>query len=70
MVRGIGLFVHTCIDFYTNYPTNFIIDARWYWNILLYPRGMRYNGDFDGREKVFAKMTMLQVIPSEPFILE
>ena len=70
MVRGIGSFIHTCIHLYTNYPANFIIDARRYWNVSLNPRSVRYNGDFDGGEEVFMKVTMLGIIPSETFILK
>ena len=69
-VRGIGSFVHTCIHLYTNYPANFIVDARQYWDILLDPRSVCYNGDFDGGEEVFMKMTALGIVPSEAFVLK
>ena len=69
-IRGIGLFIHTCIHLYTNYSTDFIIDARWYWYISLNPRSMCHYGNFDGREEVFVKMTMLRIIPSKAFILK
>ena len=69
-VRGIGSFVHTCIHLYTNYPANFIVDARQYWDIFLDPRSVRYNGDFDGGEEVFMKMTALGIVPSEAFVLK
>ena len=69
-VRGIRSLVHTCIHLYVNYPTDFIVDARWYWDISLDPRSVCYNRSFDGREKVFMKMTMLRIVPNEAFILE
>ena len=69
-VRGIGSFVHTCIHLYTNYPTYFIVDARRYWYISLDPRSVRYNRNFDRGEEVFAKMTVLRIVPSEAFILK
>ena len=70
MVRGVGSFVHTCINFYADYPADFVIDARGYQNISFDPRGMYYNGDFDGRDEVLMKMTTFGIIPHETFILE
>ena len=70
MVRGIGSFVHTCIHLYVNYPANFIVDARWYWDISLDPRSVCYNGNFDGGEEVFTKVTTLRIVPSKAFILK
>ena len=69
-VRGIGSFIHTCIHLYANYPTDFIVDARQYWDISLDPRSVCYNRNFDRREEIFAKMTALRIIPSKAFILE
>ena len=47
-----------------------IIDTWQYWNVSLNPRGVCNDGDFDWREKVLAEVTVLGVIPSEPFVLE
>ena len=70
MVRGIGSFVHTCIHLYVNYPTDFIVDARWYWYISFNPRSVCYNGNFDRGKEVFMKVTALRIVPSEAFILK
>ena len=70
MVRGIGSFVHTCIHLYANYPANFIVDARRYWDVLLDPRSVHYNGNFDGGEEVFMKVTALGIVPSKAFVLK
>ena len=69
-VRGIGSFVHTCIHLYANYPANFIVDARRYRDVLLDPRSVRYNGNFDGGKEVFVKVTALGIVPSEAFVLK
>ena len=69
-VRGIGSFVHTCIHLYANYPANFIVDARRYWDVSFDPRSVRYNRNFDGGEEVFAKVTALGIVPSEAFVLK
>ena len=69
-VRGIGSFVHTCIHLYPNYPANFIVDARRYWDVSFDPRSVRYNGNFNGGEEVFAKVTALGIVPSEAFVLK
>ena len=69
-VRGIRSLVHTCIHLYANYPADFIVDARWYWDISLNPRSVHYNGNFDGGEEVFAEVTALGIVPSEAFILK
>ena len=70
MVRGIGSFIHTCFHLYVNYPADFIIDAGWYRYILLDPRSVCYNGNFNRRKKVFMKVTALGIVPSEAFILK
>ena len=49
---------------------DFIVDARRYWYISLNPRSMHHYRNFNGREEVFVKMTVLGIVPSEAFILK
>ena len=69
-VRGVGALVHAGIHLHPNDFANLIVDTQRYWNVLLNPGGVCNDRDFDWREEVLAEVTMLRVIPSEPFVLE
>ena len=64
------MLVYTGIHLCPNNFANLIIDTRRYWNVLLNPGGVCDDWDFDRQEEVLAEVTMLGVIPSEPFVLE
>ena len=69
-VQGVGALVYTCIHLRLNNFANLIIDTRRYRNVSLNPGGVCDDGDFDRWEEVLVEVTMLGVVPSEPFILE
>ena len=69
-VRGIRALVYAGIHLCLNDFADLIIDPRRYQNVLLNPGGVCDDGDFDWREKVLTEVTVLGVVPSEPFILE
>ena len=70
VVQGVRVFVYAGIHLCPNDFADLIVDTRRYWNVSLNPGGVCDDGDFDWWEKVLVEVTMLGVVPSEPFILE
>ena len=70
VVQGVQALVYAGIHLHPNDFANLIVDTRRYQNILLNPWGVCDDGDFDRQEEVLMEVTVLGVIPSEPFILE
>ena len=58
------------IHLHANDFADFVIDARWYQNVLFNPGHVHDDRDFDGWKEVLTEMTMLRVIQSKSFILE
>ena len=69
-VRGVRALVYTGIHLRPNNFAYLIIDTQRYRNVSLNPGGVCNDRDFNRREEVLAEVTMLGVVPSEPFILE
>ena len=69
-VRGVRTLIYAGIHLRLNNFADLIIDTRWYRNVSLNPGGVCDDGDFDRWEEVLAEVTVLGVVPSEPFILE
>ena len=69
-VQGVGALVYTGIHLRPNNFADLIVDTWRYRNISLNPGGVCDDGDFDWWEKVLMEVTVLGVIPSEPFVLE
>ena len=55
--------IHLCLNDFAD----LIVDTRQYWNVLLNPGGVCGDGDFDRRKEVLVEVTVLRVVPSEPF---
>ena len=64
------MLIYAGIHLHLNDFANLIIDTWRYRNVLLNPRGVCDDGDFDRQKEVFMGVTTLGVVPSEPFILE
>ena len=58
--------IHLC----PNYFAHLIIDTQRYQNVSLNPGGVCNDGEFNRQEEVLTEVTVLGVVPSEPFILE
>ena len=69
-VQGVGALVHAGIHLCPNDFANLIVDTQRYRNVLLNPGGVCNDGHFDWWEEVLTEVTVLRVVPSEPFILE
>ena len=70
VVQGVGALVYASIHLCPNDFANLIIDTQRYWNVSLNPGGVCDDGDFDRWEEVLTEVTVLGVVPSEPFVLE
>ena len=64
------MLIYTGIHLHPNDFANLIVDTWRYWNISLNPWGVCDDGDFNRWEEVLMEVTMLRIVPSEPFILE
>ena len=64
------MLVYTGIHLHPNNFANLIVDTQQYWNVSLNPGGVCDDGDFDWWKEVLTGVTVLEVIPREPFILE
>ena len=69
-VQGVRPLVYASVHLHPNNFANLIVDTRRYWNVSLNPGGVCDDGDFDWWEEVLAEVTVLGVVPSEPFVLE
>ena len=69
-VQGVRALIYAGVHLCPNDFADLIVDTRWYQNVLLNPGYVCDDGDFNRWEKVLMEVTMLRVIPSEPFILE
>ena len=69
-VQGVRALVYTGIHLCPIDFADLIIDNWWYRNVSLNPGGVCNDRDFNRREDVLAEVTVLGVIPSEPFVLE
>ena len=69
-VQGVGVLVYTGSHLCPNDFADLIVDTQWYRNISLNPGGVCDDRDFDRWEEVLVEVTVLGVVPSEPFILE
>jgi hypothetical protein len=49
---------------------DFVIYSGWYRQVALSPRFMGDSGDLNRWEEVFAKMSVLRVVPSEAVLIE
>jgi hypothetical protein len=65
-VRGL---VYACIKFGFDDPAYFLVHARWYWHVLLYPWLVRHNWDFDGGKEFGFEFAAFGIVPCETFIL-
>ena len=54
-ICGVGGFVDTSIHLLLDNCTYFVVESRQYWDILLDPRRMWNNGEFDRREEVIVR---------------
>ena len=69
-VRGVQPLIYASVHLCPNNFANLIVDTQRYRNVLLNPGGVCDDWDFDWREEVLTEVTMLRVVPSEPFVLE
>ena len=64
------MLIYTGIHLHPNDFANLIIDTQRYWNVLLNPGGVCDDRNFNRRKEVLAEVTVLRVIPREPFVFE
>ena len=64
------MLVYAGIRLCLNYFAHLIVDTQQYQNVSLNPGGVCNDGEFNRQEEVLTEVTVLGVVPSEPFILE
>ena len=64
------MLIYTGIHLRPNKFANLIVDTWRYRNVSLNPGGVCIDGDFDRWKEVLMEVTVIRVIPSEPFVLE
>ena len=64
------MLIYAGIHLHVNNFADFVIDARWYWNVLFHPGCVRNDRDFNRWKEVLVEMTVLGVVPGKSFVLE